>query len=276
MPIPVLFARERVRHPFAIRVARVAKAAPLAEPMIRVTLAGPELAGFAAPGPADHVRLFFPDQAGHLAVPKVTAAGVEPPERGRPISRDYTPLDYRPSGPGGPELDVDFVSHSDPGPASAWAAAAAPGDQLAVGGPRGSLLAPSGIGSAVVLADESALPAARRWLQALVRVPVTAVLVVADRRVEGYLADLAGPDRVFRWLTGPDRYSQAERELGALAIKDDTFVFLAGEAGGIVPLRRYLRRGLGLPKEQVDAHGYWKLGVAGLDHHAPLDPADPD
>lgn len=29
-------------------------------------------------------------------------------------------------------------------------------------------------------------------------------------------------------------------------------------------------------RAQVDAHGYWKRGVVALDHHAPLDPSDPE
>ena len=37
-----------------------------------------------------------------------------------------------------------------------------------------------------------------------------------------------------------------------------------------------LRRELGLGPEQVVASGYWRRGVAGLDHHAPVDPDDPD
>lgn len=34
------------------------------------------------------------------------------------------------------------------------------------------------------------------------------------------------------------------------------------------PIRRYLRRELGLPKQQVDVDGYWKKGTANLDHHS--------
>jgi NADPH-dependent ferric siderophore reductase len=51
---------------------------------------------------------------------------------------------------------------------------------------------------------------------------------------------------------------------------------MAGEATMLAPLRRYLRRELGLPAEQVSASGYWKRGIVNLDHHAPLDPSDPD
>ena len=56
----------------------------------------------------------------------------------------------------------------------------------------------------------------------------------------------------------------------------DTFVWAAGEAGALIPVRRWLTQEAGLPKANLSLHGYWKSGVAGLDHHAPLDPADPD
>ena len=41
----------------------------------------------------------------------------------------------------------------------------------------------------------------------------------------------------------------------------------AGEANALKPIRRYLRRELGLSKDQVEVDGYWKKGDANLDHH---------
>ena len=41
----------------------------------------------------------------------------------------------------------------------------------------------------------------------------------------------------------------------------DTFVWAAGEASTLVPVRRYLKQELGLPKQHLSLHGYWKLGV---------------
>jgi len=58
-------------------------------------------------------------------------------------------------------------------------------------------------------------------------------------------------------------------------VDDDTFVWAAGEASALVPVRRHLKE-QGLPKTNRSLHGYWKRGDAGFDHHAPLDPADPD
>lgn len=269
------FLRERVRHPLRLRHVTVSSVRPAAAGMVRVTFGG-DLADFVSAGPADHVKVFFPDPGtGTLAVPTITEEGIRRPESGTVISRDYTPLAFRAEGVGGPELDVDFVIHGDEGPASAWAATAKPGDELAMAGPRGSVLAPGHVSSAVIVADETALPAASRWLDALgPTVPVAGLFSVADPETSHYFAP--SPHLDGTWVTGPDRGAQLETALRATPIGEDTFVFLAGEATDMAPLRRYLRRELALPKEQVDAHGYWKRGVVALDHHAPLDPGDPD
>ncbi|WP_431521128.1 SIP domain-containing protein [Citricoccus muralis] len=40
----------------------------------------------------------------------------------------------------------------------------------------------------------------------------------------------------------------------------------ACSAPALKPIRRYLCREIGLPKDQVDVDGYWKKGTANLDH----------
>ena len=59
-------------------------------------------------------------------------------------------------------------------------------------------------------------------------------------------------------------------------IDTDTFVWAAGEADALVPVRRWLKHELGLPPENRVLQGYWRRGDDRFDHHAPLDPADPD
>ncbi|HWM34104.1 MAG TPA: siderophore-interacting protein [Pseudolysinimonas sp.] len=273
------FLRETVRHPFSLRRASVTAARTVVPSIVRITLAGPELAGFASLGPTDHVKLFLPDPAtGVLTMPEATEDGMRRPAGAGPIiSRDYTPLGVHVAPDGGTTLDLDFVLHGDEGPASAWAAQAAAGQELGIGGPRGSRLAPVGIGRLLVVADETALPATRRWLGLIpASVPVTALFDVADETVAGYFE---GADaRVdAEWLYREDDAGQLEEALRSLGpIDDDTYVFMAGEATTLIPLRRYLRRELGLPADQVAASGYWKRGIVNLDHHAPLDPGDPD
>jgi NADPH-dependent ferric siderophore reductase len=270
-----LFDRAMVRHPMAVRRATVTAVRRVVPSIVRITLAGNELVEFSAVGPADHVKVFFPDPAtGSLTVPELGPEGMRRPTEGIVLSRDYTPLAFRPEER---ELDLDFVIHGDEGPATAWASRAAAGDELGIGGPRGSRLVPEGIRRLLVVADETALPATSRWLALLPQeVSVTALLDVADDTVTSYFEDA---DARFdpEWLLrdeGPGQLDEALRSLGP--IDGDTFVFLAGEATTLAPLRRYLRHELGLPAEQVSASGYWKRGIVNLDHHAPLDPSDPD
>ncbi len=274
------FARERVRHELRRRRLLVLRTETVALGMRRITLGGPEVEGFTSLGPADHVKLFFPTSTGEV------------------VARDYTPLAYREDGPDGPELDIDFYLHGDSpvsgegtsvsGPAVSWAEHTSVGDEIEIGGPRGSALAPAvavdgagegqpGVDSAILIADESALPAAARWLEAFgADLPVTALFSVANPETAAYLAGHEGQNRRLSWFSGDDRDARLAGILRETPIGDGTFIFLAGEAGALVPLRRYLRRELELPKDQVVATGYWKRGVVALDHHAPIDPSDPD
>ena len=72
---------------------------------------------------------------------------------------------------------------------------------------------------------------------------------------------------VLRDQAGPNGLLQAIRAV-PLPQDDDWFVFAAGEAGALKPIRDYFRVELALPKERVTVDGYWKRGVADLDHHS--------
>ena len=271
MTEPIAFSRRHVRHELVQRHLTVSAVRPVTSRIVRVTLTG-DLAGFAAEGPTDHVKVFFPDPVtGRIATPGFAQGGLGLSAPGAVVARDYTPLDFRADAG---ELDLDVVLHGDGGPASAWASRAAVGDPLVVAGPRGSKLVPDGMSDLVLVVDETAFPAAARWLRLTPPdVPVTVLLDVPDEDGEAprYFDGLAGTDRAtFRAAVDLDT------TLRSLPIEPGTFLFLAGEATTLVPLRRYLRRELGLGPEQVVASGYWKRGVAGLDHHAPVDPDDPD
>jgi len=247
--------------------------------IVRVTLSGPELGGFVSSGPSDHVKVFFPDPAnGILTLPEVGPDGMQRGAEGVVISRDYTPRAVRTRPNGATELDLDLVTHGLDGPASAWAEMATMGDGLGVAGPRGSRLIPEGVERLLVVADETALPATGRWLELLpADVPVTALFYVLDESVENYF-DASVSSRIdAEWITHADGRRQLEESLRSLgSVGPGTFVFLAGEADILVPLRRYLRHELQLPAEQVSASGYWRRGIVNVDHHAPLDPSDPD
>lgn len=249
--------RETVRHELRRRSLTVLSRTAVTESLTRFTLGGDDLAGFASFGPEDHVKVFF-DSAGG------------------PVGRDYTPSEFRPLGrSSGPELDLDVVVHGTSGPASAWASTAAPGAVLQLGGPRGSRLAPDGFRNVILIADGSGMPALRRWIRAYAGVtPVHAVLFGDDPSLLEYLDDaeaLAATPQL-----APTAQFDLLEVVRAQDITADTFVWAAGEAEALIPVRRWLKGDAGLPKANLSLHGYWKRGTPGLDHHAPLDPADPD
>lgn len=266
------------RNVFAIRTLTVSRVTRIGASFVRITLTGDSLDTFTSTGPADHVKVFFADPAtGELSIPTVTPEGIRRPENGVVVTRDYTPRAFRPATADTPaELDIDFVLHGSDAPASSWAETAAVGDSLTVGGPRGSRPAPTGMTRVVLGADETSLPAVARWIALLPEsVEIFAFVELSHDSDAVYLS----PDDVNRahviWLPqGEAALERAIRNLGP--IDEDTFVWVAGEAGALVPIRRYLRRELGLPANQVKVDGYWKLGEAGRDHHAPIDESDPE
>lgn len=262
---------------------RVQRVAP---PIVRVTVSGPDFGDFVSAGPADHVRVFFPDAAtGELVAPTPTGPGedgIVRPDRGS-IARDFTPLPRVVDGESLNrmiELDLDFFVHPDPGPASSWAESAQAGDTLVIVGPRGSNRAPQDIDGLLLICDETSLPSASRWIR---DVPAgTAVDVIASVPGSGdwvaeYLGSEAGVE-VRVHIVAPD--AAGDSVLGALGrlppIGDGVFVWAAGEATALVAVRRHLRRALGLPAAQAQLSGYWRRGVEAFDHHAPIDPFDPD
>jgi NADPH-dependent ferric siderophore reductase len=108
---------------------------------------------------------------------------------------------------------------------------------------------------------------------------VDLIAVTADDGawVAGYIAATSGRDDVRVHLLSADSDGDALIALfDRVGTDAGTFVFAAGEASALVPLRRHLRTALGLAPEQVAISGYWRRGTAGFDHHAPIDPTDPD
>ncbi|WP_210478857.1 siderophore-interacting protein [Naasia sp. SYSU D00948] len=247
------FTRESIRHEPAARELRVVRTERLTSTITRITLGGEALAGFAAHGPEDHVKLVFP----------------APP--GQRILRDYTPAVFDEAAQ---ELSLDFVVHGDEGPATRFAAGARPGDPLVVAGPRGSRLPPREARRYVLIADEASLPAMSRWIAAVRgRAEVVAFVQSESSDVLDYPLPRGDGIQVTRIPTGADAALAAVEEV---AIDEHTYVWAAGEATGLIPLRRALRRQRGLAKDRAKVDGYWRRGVAGMDHHAPLDPEDPE
>lgn len=270
-------ARRRVAHELRVRTAGVREVTDLGPSLRRVTVEGPELADFSSLGPTDHVKVFLADPATGLVRLPGDASG-------HPVRRDLTPRAHRRTADGG-ELDLDVVVHEchgvTAGPLARWVASVRPGDSLSFAGPRGSKLVPEGWSRVVLGADETALPAVARWLELLD--PAVEVLVLAEVQgpgQESYLEGLRAGAEI-RWLhrgrAAPGTATVLAEAFAALGGVDaDTFVWVGGEAGSLVPVRRLLRRTWALPPYQAEVQGYWRRGVADFDHHAPIDPDDPD
>jgi NADPH-dependent ferric siderophore reductase len=250
---------ELVWHDLTPRLLEVRRVHRLSPRMVRVTFGGEELDGFSYGAPDDHVKLFFPEPGADLPVmPTLGEEGLEPPPPGSPLPvfRDYTIRYLRPAER---ELDVDFALHGH-GPGGSWAAQAAPGQKLGVLGPRGSTMVPLTFDWYLLGADETAVPALAAWLEQL----------PADARVFAFaeVADAAEelPLKGVRWLHRDRGESLGPAILSWSKPDGDGYVWIAGEAGGLKPIRRYLR-GLGLPRDWMEVDGYWKRGIVNLDHH---------
>lgn len=240
-----------------IRSIRVTAVRPLTPHLRRVTFTG---ANFAPAEPDQQVKLYFPKPGrpvrlppSELDLPSWYAAFTAMPEDERPWMRSYTLRACRPG-----ELDVDFVLHDRPGPATRWALSARPGDVLGVFGPSELFARPIPLTASIAEADwvllagdGTAVPAAATILEAL----------PAGKRAIGYLDadELELPTRgdvKVHWLDGAlvDAVRQAEFPPGAV------FAWLAGEAGEVRALR-HLVDDRGVPKPFIDFAGYWRRAL---------------
>jgi NADPH-dependent ferric siderophore reductase len=182
---------------------------------VRLTLTGPDLAGFGVAGHDQRIKLVLAQDPAGLR--RLMDRGSEwyaeycaMPEEQRPRIRTYT---VRAARPELAELDVDVVLHGvedgHAGPAARWAAAAAPGDRIVLLGPdrpgRGRMWGvewapPAAATSLLIAGDETAVPAVCATLEALEEAP-RRVVALLEVPAEGDAMNLALPPGVaVRWL----------------------------------------------------------------------------
>ena len=259
-------ARRRRPPPRVVEVKRVTQLTPR---MVRITLGGEQMKDFQSRGPAEHFRLFLPDDAtGELLLPVEGPDGAAFPEdRPRPMSRAYTPRRWDPAAA---ELDVDIALH-DHGPGAAWAAGAKEGDTAVISGMAGGTYFPDADAEWYVIGgDEAALPAIGTLLEALP--PTMRALVYAEVHDAGEEQALTSPAE-FRvtWLHRGD--DPAPGALLAEAMKSvelpagDGRVWVSCEADVMRDIRRHFIEERGLDRSMLRTQGYWKQGNANHPDH---------
>lgn len=296
-----MIERDIIHFPADIHILEVVSVLDIAEQMRRITFAfvteGPDPAelgpGSSAPagsgpkgsmettGPNDRVKMFFPDPAtGVLSPPiKTVDASIQRPEDAVSINRDFTPLRFQSAhGTTSAQIEFDFYIFEAAGPATQWAATATPGNRVAIVSPTSSSPVPSEAERIVLIADETGLPAMRRWLElAPPSTRFTSIVLLEDEGLEDYFEDLTGRANI-EWLysfDGPGQLLESVRSIHDL-FTETTYIWAAGEATELAPVRRFLKYDRHLSREQFQIEGYWKRGIVNRDVQDPVDPSDPD
>lgn len=249
-------APRRVRHETRFRQLVVADVIDIAPAMRRISLTGPELAGFYSPGFDDHVKLFFPQpgETGPVRPPQPDGD----PNAEKPIMRDFTPRHYDAQAN---RLTIDFALHES-GPASDWARSAKVGDPLSLGGPRGSMLIPFAFDWHLLVGDETALPAIARRLEEL-PVGSRAIVVAAVAGPEHELPLTSAATFSLTWIHRPlEQAHDPAPFIQALSALDfptgDWFAWIAAETGVSKAVRGWLETERAANPAWIKASGYWQ------------------
>jgi NADPH-dependent ferric siderophore reductase len=244
----------RVMHEIKRRRLEVLRVVDLTPRMRRITLGGPELAGFVSLGTDDHVKLLFPQNAAEQAALETLVLGAGKDNGPMPAMRDYTPRRYDLDTL---ELDIDFVLHGD-GPASTWAEQAQPGQFLHIGGPRGSMIVPDMFDSYLLIGDETALPAIARRLEGLAANRRALVVIEVENGAEQQKLESPAQINVI-WVLREGGRNNLLSTVKQLPIPGgNLYAWVATETKVSRQIRRVLLDEHGLNEQFVKAVGYWR------------------
>ncbi|MBM7366984.1 siderophore-interacting protein [Gordonia hydrophobica] len=260
--------------PIILRKLVVVRAESLTPHMRRVVVGGPELGAFrrdgldlpafASPAFDDHVKLIFApggDLADALPVQRARSIDWLPSEVRE--TRDYTPIVVDEE-----TIAFDFVIHSsgsaaERGPAEAWASAARPGDDVWLVGPKSSTVVPTDVDWALLIGDETALPALRRFFtERPVAGPVRAVVAVPAEAARQPLGE-RDDDHVTWVIAEPgDPRALIDAVTALPRPPGRPYVWAAAESRALLPIRKFVKRELDADKSNTDITGYWHRRAA--------------
>jgi NADPH-dependent ferric siderophore reductase len=245
----------RFAYPIGVYTVPLVGREELNPRMLRLTLRGADLAGFHSYQADDHIKIVFPDEDGTLRVPVRNDRQLLDWPHPLPRTRDYTVRRHADR-----TLTLDVVVHHDVhgGIASAWAGTVEVGAAVTVAGPPGGKAFPYTHRHYVLAVDATGLPAAARWLEDAPAGPTVHLVVETDDPVEhDYPLPARDALEVIRLVRDGTRSTLAAT-VSELDIPPGTFLFAAGEATDLRPLRSW-------PRHLASITGYWKRGVAGLE-----------
>ena len=256
-------ATKRVRRePPAFRHVEVRSVERLTPRLVRVTLGGDELTGFAVEEPAASVRVLLPTPGGgDLVVPSWNGNEVLLPDGRRPTVRTLTPWRVDTDAL---ELEVGIVVHGG-GVASDWALSAEPGAPVAISGPGRGYTVDTEAPAYLIAGDETAIPAITQVLDAVPdETPVQVRVEVAHS--DARLALPAPRGATVEWCElapGAPPGDALGASVRDVELADGTRVWAAGEAAAVQRIRRHLFDDRGLARSQTAVRGYWTHGRAG-------------
>jgi NADPH-dependent ferric siderophore reductase len=243
-----------------IFLAQVVRIVPVTPHMVRITLTGDDLTTYESVGADQFLYVFLPEANG--ARPRVghdfTWDGWRnlPPEE-RQVGRYYTVRYCRPESG---ELDLDFVLHGD-GPATSWAAQAAPGDPVALWGPRYAYDPPAATDLLILLADETGLPATGAILESLsLGTRCRAFVEIRDPAAEQPLGSEGDVEVI--WLHRGDAApgTSLVEAVQSLDKPDAANIYVWGgaEFNAMQDCRKHLQAAWGLDSARIRTVGYWR------------------
>lgn len=216
--------------------------------MRRITLSGPSLATFPPNQEGGYVKLVFPSTTND-----------------KPRVRTYT---IKSCDPASQQIVIDFVIHTDGGPASTWAENAATGTPLAIMGPGLRKPVSQTADWFLIAGDMTALPAIRVNLQSLPENAkghlVLEIMSETDKSALDIAPDRLPPQLQVHWLINPhpglqgmlsDYLAQLQWLEGSPAI------WIACELTEVLKARTLIREKSAGNTASAYFSSYWQFGM---------------
>ncbi|MCB5161897.1 siderophore-interacting protein [Marinomonas algarum] len=222
------------------RELTVIKSAHVTPHLFRVTLGGENIKSLPAGQESSHIKLIFPQ------------------ETQRPIMRTYTIRHQRLD-----EIDIDFVLHENPGPASTWAQNVKPNEPILIAGPGPTKKIYTESDWYLLIGDMTALPAISVNLETL---PENATgYAIIEVLSEEDIQTIAHPVGMeIKWIINPHPGENAEtllEQVKALTWYPGTVsVWAACEFSSMKQLRSFFKNDKGVDRDRLYIASYWKLG----------------